>query len=84
LDDGGQGRLVADLGHPAGQLRVPDGSVTTDKNLVVRSELDGLVGGAEGELATGALGGIPLHTMLRQHSTFCLGRLCCMPTCSLG
>jgi hypothetical protein len=63
LDDGGQGRLVANLGDPARQLRVPYGGVATNEDLVVGGELDGLVGGAEGELPTGALSGIPLHAI---------------------
>jgi hypothetical protein len=64
LDDSGQGGLVTDLGDPAGQLRVPDGGVSTDEDLVVRSKLDGLVGSAEGELSTSALSGVPLHTTM--------------------
>jgi hypothetical protein len=61
LNHGGKGCSVANLRNPSRQLRVPDGRVPTDELVVVGSELCGLVGGTESELATGALSRIPLH-----------------------
>lgn len=49
LHDRGQSGLVTDGGDPAGQLRVPDGGVTTDKLVVVCGELDESVRIAEVE-----------------------------------
>jgi hypothetical protein len=67
LDDSRQSRFVADLRDPAGQLRVPNSSVSTEELVVILGELCGLVGGAESELAAGALSGIPLHAIIDEH-----------------
>jgi hypothetical protein len=63
LHDAGQGGLVPDRGDPAGQLRVPHGSVTTDELAIVLCELGSLIGGAEVEGTTLRLDGIPLHAI---------------------
>ena len=59
-----QGSLVVDLGYPGRQLRVPHGGVSADEEAVVLCELGSLVGGAELEVATAGLGGVPLHAVL--------------------
>lgn len=69
LEDLGQLRLVADVGNPAGQLRVPAEGVATDGLVVLRGEVDEVVGCREVEVALRGLGGIPLHAVLRGHLT---------------
>jgi hypothetical protein len=64
LHDGNQSVLVSDLGDPAGKLRVPDESVTTDEHVVARGPVDQRVGSAELEVATRRLSGIELHRVL--------------------
>ena len=57
--------LVLDGGNPGRQLGVPDSGVTTDELVVGSGVLDKSIGSGEGELALLALGGIPLHGVLR-------------------
>jgi hypothetical protein len=64
LHDGDQSVLVSDLGDPAGKLRVPDESVTTDELVVGRGPVDEVVGSAKLEVATRRLSGIELHRVL--------------------
>lgn len=62
LEDGRQGRLVADLADPARQLRVPDERVAADHLAVLRGPVDEVVGLAEVEVAPARLGCVPLET----------------------
>lgn len=62
LDDARQSRLVADLAHPARQLRVPNERVAADHFAVRRGPVDEVVGLPEVELAPVRLGRIPLET----------------------
>ena len=56
--------LVGDSLDPGRELRVPDEGVATEHLAVLGSESSSLVGGVEGELATGRLESIPLHAVL--------------------
>jgi hypothetical protein len=59
LNNAGQGTRVADRRHPAGQLRVPDGSVSTDELVVLNSPVDKGVKTVEVEVALRGLDGVP-------------------------
>lgn len=65
LNDGGQGRLVADVAHPARELRVPHQSVAADRLVVLLRPIDEVVGAAVAHGAARGLGGVPLHRVLR-------------------
>lgn len=52
------------VGHPAGQLRVPDEGVAAEVLLVLRRPVDVLVGGAKVELAAVRLGLVPFLGVL--------------------
>ena len=64
LDNLGEGILILDIAHPAGQLRMPDGSVATDKLVICGSPLNKSVHALEVKAALGGLHSIPLATEL--------------------
>ena len=64
LDDLGQGVAVIDLGHPVGQLAVPEEGVATHELAVLEGEVDDLVGVGEVERTAARCGDVSCQRML--------------------
>jgi hypothetical protein len=67
LDGGSQRGLVAYAADEAGQLRVPDKGVATNRLVVRDGPVDQVVGLLQGESALLRLRALPLHAVLGRH-----------------
>lgn len=62
LDDGRQSRFVPDVRHPAWQLRVPNGGVSTNDLVIRHSKVDQSIKASEVEITSRALDRVPFAT----------------------
>lgn len=62
LDDCRQCRFVPDIGHPSGQLRMPNSGVSTDDLVIRNSKINQSIKASEVEVAPRALDRVPFAT----------------------